>query len=207
MNLIDKATILHYHRHRMALFGEDSVRRLGWRGEDSQHKRFAAIAAAADFSGRTVLDVGCGCGDLKRFLDRRFTGFSYIGVDLMPGFIQQAQMNYAGVPETWFFERDASAVPLPDVDIVVASGVLGYRSADPTFHFNLIRKMYRSAREALIFNMLDAAIFPAHPLLVGRDIEEVMAECRALAPHAELIRGYLEDDFTVSMRRSGKSSG
>lgn len=201
MSPIEQATIVHYHRHRMSVFGENSVMRLGWRGAESQERRFAVITDAADFNGRSVLDLGCGCGDLKRFLDRRFTRFSYTGVDLMSGFILQAQQQYDGVPDTWFFERDFSSVPLPAADLVIASGALSYRSQISGFHLDLIRKMYESACEALIFNMLDAALFPEHPLLVGHDVDEMMVACRALAPGAELIRGYLEDDFTVVMRR------
>jgi len=64
-----------------------------------------------------------------------------------------------------------------------------------------IQKMNRSARETLMFNMLDAAAFPGHRLLVGRDVEEVMTACCALAPSVELIQGFREDDFTVVMRR------
>lgn len=201
MNLIERATVLHYHRHRMAVFGEHSVERLGWKGADSQCRRFEVIAGAADFNGRSVLDIGCGCGDLKRFLDQKFTRFSYTGVDFMPDFIQQAQQAYSGIPETWFFERDFSVVPLPLVDLVIASGSLNYRSAGPSFDFDLIRKMYASAREAMIFNMLDAAVFSDHPLLVGHNVNEVMTICRALSPEVHLVRGYLEDDFTVVMRR------
>lgn len=205
MSVIERATIQHYHRHRMAEFGERSVQRLGWKGPESQERRFAVIAEAADFNGRSVLDLGCGCGDLKRCLDRRFAGFSYTGLDLMSGFILQAQEEFEGAADTWFFECDFSSVTLPAADIVVASGALSYRSQVKSFHLDFIPKMYESAREALIFNMLDAALFPEHPLLVGHDVDEVMAVCRSLTPGAELVRGYLEDDFTVVMRREGET--
>jgi SAM-dependent methyltransferase len=199
MNLIEKATILHYHRHRASVFGEHSVERLGWKAAESQLRRFEIIASTVDFNGRSVLDIGCGCGDLKRFLDARSTGFSYTGVDLMPDFIRQAQETFAGAPQTSFFERDFSVAPLPAVDLVIASGALSYRSADPALYLEVIRKLYQCAREALIFNMLDAAVFPEHPLLTGHDVNQVMAACRALSSGVRLIRGYLEDDFTVVM--------
>jgi len=53
-----------------------------------------------------------------------------------------------------------------------------------------------------IFNALDAARFPAHPLLVGRDCEQLVAFCRELSPDVAVIRGYLDDDFTVCMYRA-----
>lgn len=201
MNPIDRATILHYHRHRIAQFGT-GIRALGWRGEPSQHKRFEVIAAAADFTGATVLDVGCGQGDLKAYLDERFDGVRYLGVDQMPEFIAAARERYAQCPRTALYCADFSTVPLPVSDVVVASGALGYRCAEPDFHFHMIRRMWAVCAGVLVFNCLDARGFAAHPLLVGRDVDDVMGLCRSLAAEVELVQGYLEDDFTVVMRRS-----
>lgn len=205
MNPIDRATILHYHRHRMVRFGEHSLRSLGWRGEESQRKRFEVIAKAGEFSGCSILDVGCGRGDLKRFLDTRFSKFSYIGLDHMPEFIAQAREDYAGVAETWFFECDFSAVQWPKMDYVVASGALGYRTRDAGFHLDMIQRMYDCAQHAAIFNVLDAQAFAADALLVGRDTAELIAFCERIAPEVRVIRGYLEDDVTIGLyRRTGE---
>lgn len=204
MNPIDRATILHYHRHRIAEFGA-GTRALGWRGEESQRRRFDVIAAAAGFHGATVLDVGCGRGDLKAYLDERFQGVRYLGVDQMPEFIEEARQRFAQCPRTALYCADFSTAQLPVSDVVVASGALGYRCAEPDFHFHMIRRMWAACAGVLVFNCLDAASFAAHPLLVGRDAGEVMALCRALAPEAELVRGYLDDDFTVVMRRRAPS--
>ena len=61
--------------------------------------------------------------------------------------------------------------------------------------------LYGAAQRALIFNVLDAAVFPEHPLLVGRDVAAVQAFCCTLAPRVELVRGYLDDDATLVLRR------
>lgn len=200
MNPIDRATILHYHRHRIAAFGA-GTRALGWRGEPSQHKRFEVIAAAADFTGATVLDVGCGRADLKAYLDERFDGVRYLGVDQMPEFIAAARDRHAHCPRTALYCADFSTAQLPVSDVVVASGALGYRCAEPDFHFHMIRRMWAVCAGVLVFNCLDAQRFAAHPLLVGRDVGDVMRLCRSLATEVELVQGYLEDDFTVVMRR------
>ncbi|MBI1395205.1 MAG: methyltransferase domain-containing protein [Betaproteobacteria bacterium] len=201
MDLIERATIMHFHRHRVARFGEGSVRSLGWRNEASQTRRFEVIAAAEDFGGCAVLDLGCGRGDLKSYLDARYEGVSYIGVDQMPEFIADARIRYRNAPRTWFHECDFDAVTLPVVDHVVASGALSYRSADPGFHFAMIRKMYAAARRSVIFNMLDASTFPAHPLLVGHDRDDVAAFCRSLSHDVRVVAGYQDEDFSVCIRR------
>ncbi len=87
MELIEKATIIHYHRHRIKAFNCGTVQSLGWKGDDSQQKRFDVLAGVADLNGTSILDLGCGQGDLKCFLDKRFSAFSYIGIDQMPEFI------------------------------------------------------------------------------------------------------------------------
>jgi trans-aconitate methyltransferase len=201
MTLIEKATVIHYHRSRIAEYDGGTVEALGYRNEDSQTRRFGALAAVGSFDGRSVLDIGCGHGDLKGYLDARYCGFSYVGIDQMAEFIQQARVRYGQRQSCYFCIADASDAELPQADYVLASGILAYRCDDSGYYFAMIEKMYRAARRALAFNMLDAAAFPEHPLLVGHDAAAVMDFCAQLSPDARLVRGYLDDDFTVTMYR------
>lgn len=201
MSMLEKATIMHFHRHRIREYANGTVEALGYRGAESQTKRFEALASVGEINGCSVLDVGCGHGDLKGFLDGRFHGFSYVGIDQMAEFIMQARSLYGQRPSCYFCVADFTEAELPQVDYVFASGVLGYRCADPSFHFAMIEKCYRAANRAFAFNMLDAEKFPQHPLLTGHDARKVMEFCKRLAPEARLVRGYLEDDFTVLMPR------
>lgn len=202
MNLIEKATVMHYHRHRIDTFEAGSVKALGWRGEHSQQARYAVLAQAGDLNGCSVLDAGCGHGDLKAYLDRHVPQFEYIGIDQMPEFIEEAHKRYRHHPATAFYQSDFTSAALPKADYVFASGAMGYRCANDRFYFELIAKLYAAANRAFAFNMLNARHFPAHELLIGHDREEVLAFCRMLAPRVEWIDGYLEDDFTIFMYRN-----
>lgn len=201
MSLIEKAAIIHYHRRRMAEFDSGTVEALGYRGEQSQGRRFEALTLAGDVEGCSVLDVGCGHGDLKGYLDSRFHGFSYVGIDMVPEFIAEARSLYGQRPSCYFCLADFAEAELPRADCVFACGVFAYRCASADFHFAMIEKMYAAADRVFAFNMLDAAVFPEHPLLVGHEAERVMEFCSGLSPRVELVRGYLEDDFTVLMYR------
>ena len=201
MNLIEKATIRHYHNHRIKSYRNGSVEALGYRGIESQIKRFEVIASLGDLNGCTLLDVGCGYGDLKRYLDKFFSDFTYIGIDHMPQFITKAKDRYDDSKDTYFYQADFSTVEFPEVDYVIASGALAYRCQNRNFHFEMIRKMYDAAKQAVVFNMLNAAFFPEHDLLIGHDMKKVLAFCQHLSRRVEVIRGYLVDDFTIFIYR------
>lgn len=201
MDLIERATIMHYHRHRIAEFGP-RAQALGWKAEHSQWERFEAILQAADFSHCSVLDVGCGRADLKAFLDEKFPGVRYTGIDQMPEFVADAARRY-GDDGSHFLLGDFTQGELPRADYVVACGALGYRCTDEGFHLRMIRRLHAAARRALIFNVLDARRFPQHPLLVGRDCGEVLDLCRRLSPHVSVQQGYLDDDMTFCVPASG----
>ncbi len=200
MDVLERATVLQYHRHRLAQHGPGTPQALGWRGADSQQRRFEVIAGVTDFNGASVLDLGCGTGDLKAFLDARFTGLRYLGIDQMPEFAQAASARFAHQADTAFVQGPFDKLALPKADVVVACGALGYRCADPHWVFRVIAHMYAAATRLLVFNVLDARHFPAHPLLVGRDVAELQDFCRKLSPVVELLQGYAADDATFVMR-------
>ncbi len=202
MDLLEKATVMHYHRHRIAEYQNGSVESLGWRSQVSQRLRYQQLIKVGDLNGASVLDIGCGYGDLKAFLDLHAVDFDYIGVDQMPEFIAEARQRYAGYSRTAFYQTDFSTAELPQVDVVFASGALGYRCKNDSFYTDMICKLYNSARFALAFNMLDKKHFPQHNLLVGHDRDEILTLCQALSPRVDCLSGYLEDDFTVLMYRN-----
>ncbi len=207
MSLFEKATIIYYHRCRIKVFAGGTVRALGWLNSDSQSKRFAALAQVGDLNGCSLFDIGCGHGDLKGYLDERFHGFSYIGIDQMPEFIAEARCLYGQRPNCYFCLADFTTQELPRTDYVFASGVLSYRSAEKDCYFSMIGKMFDAANKALAFNMLDAEKFPHHELLIGHDSGKILAFCKTLSSDVKLIKGYLEDDFTVWMYKDGFRPG
>ena len=75
MNLIERSTIIHYHRWRVQTYGANTAEALGWVGPENQRKRFEVLESLADLNSRTLLDVGCGYGDLKGDAADVVTGF------------------------------------------------------------------------------------------------------------------------------------
>lgn len=199
MDLKEKAVIIHYHRHRQDTFDPETPRALGWKSDSSQQVRYGVLAEIADLNNASILEPGCGYADLLAFLDQRFKGVHYTGLDLVPEFLESAARKYAGRSNCQFVQGDFAKMALPRVDYVLASGALGYKTRDLTYYTRCIHRFYRTADKGVGFNMLDASAFPDHPLLTGHNREEILAFCQSLCPWVECIRGYLDDDFTIFM--------
>jgi len=197
MDTIEKATIIHYHRELIRMKPGDHIHGQGWKNLDSQQKRFEALTGVGDISHCTVLDMGCGYGDLKAFLDKRFHDFTYVGTDHLPEFIEAAQQIYKGAANAYFYRHDFVTDGLPEVDYVLASGVLSYHSDNLLFPFNVIRKMYDTARKGVAFNLLDKEVFERGNLMNAYDQVEMINFCRGLASRWEVVNGYLPGDFTI----------
>lgn len=204
MTALDRAAIFDYHRVCLEAFGSGSSAALGWKTARSQTARFEVLAEIGDLDGRSVLDVGCGHGDLRGFLGERFPDVEYLGLEHFEPFLEVAAERYGQLPRTRFLLGDFTTAALPEVDYVLASGALGYRSEQPGFALTMIEKLYAACRVALGVNML--AHLPDRPggqegVLVAHDRDAVVARCRQLAPRVTLRDGYFEEDFTVFLYR------
>lgn len=147
------------------------------------------------------MDLGCGHGDLAGFLYTHFSNIHYLGVDFLAEFIVIAEARYGHLPNTQFIQTDFLTAGLPEVDIVIASGSLNYRSQNHLHPWQTISRMWEVAQKGVAFNVLDARTFAADAMLCGYDPDEVLSFCREMDSKAELMSGYLPDDFTVLMRK------
>lgn len=88
-----------------------------------QTLRYAKLLAGAKLEGASILDVGCGFGDLFGFLRTSgLTNFRYVGIDAVPEFVAEAQRRFTD-PRASFLQMEFPATfDGPRFDIVVASG-------------------------------------------------------------------------------------
>lgn len=200
MNPIEKQYIKHYHSERLKQ-NRNLAHSQGWSSYLVQQKRFEVISSLLNFDDVSILDIGCGCGGFKEYLDQKFKDFDYIGVDQQPEFIQNAQNRFAKQNNTWFHLADFTCCQLPSVDIVVASGALSYYCNNPDYYIASIKKLYASANRAFVFNMLDQDNFESGSLIIAHDKEYIYRQCKQLCDKVTLKTAYLDNDFTILMER------
>jgi SAM-dependent methyltransferase len=198
-SLTDSSAIFSYHRDMIGRHGLQSSFALGWRDRESQLVRFKALSAIADLSGCSILDAGCGYGDLLPYLSALYGSFAYTGIEQVPELLDEAIERYGTWPGATFIPGNFTAMALPAADYVFASGSLNYGSAEPGFIFKMITKLFEASRRGFAFNLLSDII--PNGLLVAYDPERIVRFCKPICREVKLTRGYAEDDFTVFMYR------
>ncbi len=189
---IDRENLIKIHRRLVAKHEEGSYRALGWFAERNQEIRFEALCRIGDLSGCSVLDLGCGYGHLKTYLDMRYSGIRYTGIDLTDFYIEYAQKKFASDENASFICGDFSRIALPKSDFVFGTGIFSFNFIGyETYLKEAIRQMYASCIIAVGFNLLDIrelreVEFPPYRL-IGNNPKDIRRYCESIAPEVTLI--------------------
>lgn len=198
MDLLDTAAIFRFHQNLIEAHGENNYGALGWMSAESQKARYEVMASIGDLNNHSVMDLGCGHGDLRPYLGELYPRMRYLGVERIPALLNIAIDRYSKLPDTLFFEGDFSAADLPVTDYVFACGSLSYRNSDPLYVFRMIEKLFNNCRLAFGFNLLSNTSDP-EGIITSYNQAYIMDYCSKLTKKVSLIQGYWKDDFTVFM--------
>lgn len=139
----DHEIILEHFNRIYQQYGEDDVRSLSWGSDNSQQERFRVLAEIADLEGCSILDVGCGFGDLYRFLTKKVKDFRYAGYDLNANVVKAARRKIPGVRFVCCDILESSEVEA--YDYVLSSGIHNLKLADNERTWKaLVRRMVRT---------------------------------------------------------------
>jgi len=188
-------------RHR------DSLKRHGyhpnalyWSSREIQEIRFRVLADIGIAAEDSVLDVGCGFGDFKGWFESQGGKLDYTGIDLSPDLLGEGEKRHPG---GLFIEGDLFDMEFAQksFDWVILSGALNEQlHDDAAYARRVIERMYALCRKGVAFNLLDARHLRAHDLQ-SHQPEEMLNWCRTICPDCTLRDEYLQNDFTIWMRR------
>ena len=66
----------------------------GWSSKHSQEARFSALLSTMKYNGGSIVDYGCGTGDLYAFIVKKYGQVKYTGVDSSGEMIEIARNQY-----------------------------------------------------------------------------------------------------------------
>jgi SAM-dependent methyltransferase len=175
-------------------------RGVDWGSAESQRRRFEVLAAVGNLASADVLDVGCGLGHLRDFLENRGAAARYRGIDLLTEMIEAARRRQTG---TRFERASIEDMSSGSDDYVLASGVFTF--ADEAALRRDVAAMFRVCRIAVAFNSLSAWADRAKPGEFHADPAATLEFCRSLTPWVVLRHDYHPGDFTIYLYRAPPS--
>ncbi len=161
MQADDRIATQERYRKRWQEFGYDP-RTLGW-NKDCQWVRFeAAFDGIRPDEQESVLDLGCGFGDLLGFLRARGWQGRYTGVDLVDELIGEARRRHAGDPGASFVSGDLESVALTHRhDMAGAIGIFNHRISDNLrFVRETIDRMWNATDKVVVCDFLSNTADP-----------------------------------------------
>lgn len=181
---------------------------LGWESEEAQRLRFDMLLSSVDLEGKSLLDVGCGTGNLLEYINSRGINVSYTGVDILDKMIEKAKDK--GLKAQFHHMDIFKNNPFKDgaFNVIYASGIFNLNLGNnKTFLKSALELFFRLSSGAVVFNLLHCAspdredkYYYFHPDEVG----EILAAFSDRIKKAEFVEAYLKNDFTVVCNRAGE---
>lgn len=127
MNPEDKAKYIERYNDRLKLYGYH-LKTLGWGGDrERQVRRFQVHMEMENFFPRkinSVLDVGCGFGDMGDYLRIHYPHVKYTGIDINPSLIEEGRKRF---PQLDLRVGEVTEMEPGSYDLVCESGMFNYQ--------------------------------------------------------------------------------
>jgi SAM-dependent methyltransferase len=183
-----------------------SYRALNWGSHEGQENRFRVLCEIGLAAGDSLLDVGCGLGDLYGYLGRLGIAAAYSGLDITPDMVTAAGKRFPAVPFHCGSLTGGFAAPPGGFDYILASGIFYLREEAPFAYLTAtVERMFALCRKGIAFNCLSTW---GEADDGGNEYREdplrCLAFCRTLSPYAVLRHDYHPGDFTLYLRRQAQ---
>ncbi len=200
----EERKVLDFYAQRWQEYGYDT-RSLGIGSRESQEVRFDVLTQIGDLTNASVLDVGCGFGDLRSYLEKRGIAMRYTGLDLQPAFIEEARRRHPG--DEFFCADIESFEPKSAPDYILISGTFNvkFREDQEAWVFRILRRLFDVAKRGVGINMLSTYYDPGHfrDDMFYCSPERALLEAHAITRWVTLRHDYLPHDFTLYLYRKG----
>ena len=186
------------HFKRLYKLHGDSPKSVHWSDAKTQEKRFE-ILLGIDNNIKSLLDVGCGLGDMYQYMQTQGFGGRYCGTDFVDEFIEASKRKFNS-PNVDFRINDIKNDTLPiGYDYVVLSGVFNNRADNnEDFMINTIRKMFSVCEKGIAFNAMSTYVDYYDEVLYYTNPLEIFDYCkRSLTRKVVLRHDYLVKENSI----------
>jgi trans-aconitate methyltransferase len=145
MNCIDVEIVRNRYSERYKQYGY-SPKTLGWGENGRQSIRFSILTKIGDLNNKSILDVGCGFGDLYGYLLSTGWSGTYTGIDIVQELITEGKQRFPDANllmvdfDDYYQEKK--------VDYIIASGIFNFKLScelNMTYIQRTLKKMFDCA--------------------------------------------------------------
>lgn len=192
--------VLDYYR-RLLEDSQVDFERVGWGSLESQEKRFLILSEIGIQSGHSVLDVGCGAGNLYEWFLKHKIDVSYLGLDINENMIRELNRT----KKTIKFEcRDILSLECERerYDFVVMSGAITIPvNNQDQFVIKILNRMFSLSKIGVAVNFMSTSADVIKPEMYYANPANICALITSITRKYVLRHDYMTHDFTVYMYR------
>lgn len=152
---------------------------------------------------KCILDLGCGFGDLKTYLDQKKYRVKYIGVDIVETFINKAKELH---PDGLFICEDFLEMDMiKNVDYVIACGPFNYKFLGKISNYEFIEKCMNKAmliaKEGIAFDFLSNKVDYQYDHTFHSSPEKILEMAYKLSRNVSLRNDYMPFEFSLFINK------
>lgn len=198
MNDSDVKNTIQRYGKRLEEFGY-SPKTLGWL-KGKQDIRFNILTSLYDFENKSVLDIGCGFGDLNKTLEKKVKNYTYLGIDLCEDLIKTGRSHF-NKKNINFLAGDFLSLEIDrPVDWAIESGIFNHKLVNlDNYDFikSVMKKTFETVKDGFSFDFIsdkvdykDEHIFYAAP-------EKILSLAYELSRNVVLRSDYMPFEFSI----------
>ena len=179
------------------LYGDEGWAASAWASKENQELMFKCLTLVGDLSTGSILDVGCGQGDLYDYLQPE----DYTGIDISLQMIGRAIQKHPDVD----FQRKNLLEYEYMHDWVIVGGSFNLRIPETdqmTYLQKLVERAYSLAEKGLVFSVLSENTTPSEnqwPQLFYYKPVEIFNMCLSLSKHVSIDHVTLPSQVMIYM--------
>ena len=177
-----------------------SPKALGW-DKGRQKIRFEVLLSFFECNGKSILDIGCGFGDINRTLSLTpDQSYRYTGIDLVSELVDEGRKQYPQ-DHIRFINADFLEYPFTEnFDIVIASGIFNHKfssGSNDLFVEHVFEKAWSLCRDGFAFDFLSDKVDYRHDHTYHNSPEYILGLAYKLSRNVVLRNDYMPFEFCL----------